>query len=276
MSHHRWNPTVSSAQYTIDDIPNIEFNLAWISRTVYNTDTHRNYFMDETIQHIDPQIKGRAGETVHDIREIGSISQENVYNIGSEMHDSIVKPALNSDSEIGAIFKDIIQSTDSTTGGVLENTVQSNDSEIGRALEDTVQSINAEFAGIGGAPGLLQQPFPLYSSELSNNTTLEASDNNAVSHILTDSATNLVENDVTQMSKSLTVNAKTDMESASGILQDLVPDMTVDHTTENNSDVHLLISGFPHTPIIILSKAEEGETLQITFTCFLLSRIVYL
>lgn len=252
----------NSESSTIDDIPNIESHLAWISRTVYNTDTHRNYFMDEAVQHVDPQIKGIAGETVHDISEISSISQENVYNIGSEMHDSVVKTALNSDSEIGAIFEDTVQSTDSEIGGV---------------LEDTVQSINAEFGGIlGDASDLLQQPFPLYSAELSNNNTLETSDNNAVSHILTDSAANLVENDVTQMFKSLTVNAKTDMESASCILQELVPDMTVDHTTENNSDVHLLNSSFPHTPIIIPSKSEEGETLQITFTCFLLSRIVYL
>ncbi|KAG7320719.1 hypothetical protein KOW79_015134 [Hemibagrus wyckioides] len=67
-----------------------------------------------------------------------------------------------------------------------------------------------------------------------------------------------LENGVTQMSKALTVNPKTDMESASCILEDLVPDMTVDHMTENNSDVRLLISSFPPTPIIIPSKTEEA------------------
>ncbi|KAF5900809.1 alpha-protein kinase 2-like, partial [Clarias magur] len=94
--------------------------------------------------------------------------------------------------------------------------------------------------------------------DLSNNNTREAGDNNAMSNILTDSAANLVESDVTQMSKCLTVNAKTETESASCILEDLAPDMTLDHTTENNSDVQLLITSFPQAPILIPSKTEEG------------------
>ncbi|XP_046724526.1 alpha-protein kinase 2 isoform X1 [Silurus meridionalis] len=72
---------------------------------------------------------------------------------------------------------------------------------------------------------------------------------------------------------SPTVRLKTDMESASCILEDLISDMVVDQTTENNSEVCLLISSFPHTPILMPSKTEEGtesvdsEVKQMTYTC---------
>lgn len=249
----------NSESTTIDDIPNVEIHPAWISRTVYTADTQRNYFMDEAVQHVDPQIKGIARETVHGICEISSTSQENVHHFGSEIHDFVVKTAHHSDSEAGSILKHTFKAH----------------SEIGGILEDTVQSMNSEFGGIlGDASGLLQQPFPLYSAALSNNNTQEGNDNNAMSDILTDSAANLVENDVTQMSKSLTVNVKADMESASCILGQLGPNMTLDHTTENNPDGRLLpILSFPHTPILIPAKTEEGETHQITFTLFLISKI---
>ncbi|KAK3555534.1 hypothetical protein QTP86_021803 [Hemibagrus guttatus] len=342
---------------TIDDIPNTEFHPAWISGTVYNADTHRNDFMDEAVQHADPQTKGIAGETAHDMSDSSSILQENVHHTGSNIHEFVMKAVLNSDPEIGGILDDAVQSTDSETVGVLEDavqrhilemggilednvqnkhsevggilednvqrtisencgiledTVQINDSEIGGVLEDTVQHNVSEISGIivqdtvqsnavdlggivedkvqknilkiggvledtvqstdseiGGiladASCLTQQSFPLYSAELSNNNKLEANDNNAISDILSDSVDNL-ENDVTQMSKALTVNAKTDMESASCILEDLVPDMTVDHRTENNSDVRLLISSFPPTPIIIPSKTEEGIDIHTSDT----------
>ncbi|MCJ8741263.1 hypothetical protein PDJAM_G00068430, partial [Pangasius djambal] len=138
----------NSETTTIDDIPNIEFHPAWISRTVYNADTHRNYLMDEAVQHVDPQIKGIAGETMHDISEIRSILQENVYHIGSEIHSFVVTTALNSDSEIGGILEDAVQSNDSEIAGILEDAIQSNNSETGGILEDTVQSTASEIGGI--------------------------------------------------------------------------------------------------------------------------------
>ncbi|XP_026784429.3 alpha-protein kinase 2 isoform X2 [Pangasianodon hypophthalmus] len=205
---------------------------------------------------LEDTVQSTASE-IHGILEDSIQTQENVYHIDSEICGFVVDKTQTSHSEIGGILEDTIQSTDSEIHGVLEDTVQSTDSKIGEVLEDNVQSINVEIGGIlGDASGLLQQPFPLYSAELSNNKTLEANDNNAMSDILTDSAANLAENDVTQMSR--TVNAKTEMESASCILEDHVPDMTVDLTPENNSDVDLLISSFPHTQIIIPSKTEEG------------------
>ncbi|XP_060747417.1 alpha-protein kinase 2 isoform X1 [Tachysurus vachellii] len=202
---------------TIDDIPNTEFHPAWISGTVYNADTHRNYFMDEAIHHVDPRIQGTAGETV-----------ESFYHPGSDINEFVMETFLNSVSEIGGIVGDTVQSTDSENGGIL-----------------------------GDAPQrLTHQPFSLYSAESSKINSLKANDNYTISDILSDSVDHL-ENDVTQMSKSLTVNTKTDTESASCIFEDQVPDTTGDRTTENNSDVRLLISSFPQTPIIIPSKTEE-------------------
>lgn len=186
---------------------------------------------------------------------------------------------------IGGILEDTIHSTDSETGDILEDTIiQSNSktgsiqtqenvrhischvvisesysdfvvntfhnsySDIGEIIDNNIEII------LGDASGLLQQAFPLYSAELGNNihNTQEASDS-----ILTDSAANLVENDMASTSTSLTVNTKLEMEDT---------DMTTDPTTQNNPDVYPLISSFPYTPIIISSKTEEGETHPITFT----------
>lgn len=56
----------------IDNIPNIVIHPDWINRTVYNADTHKNDFVYEAVQHNDPQLKGIAGETVHDISQTSS------------------------------------------------------------------------------------------------------------------------------------------------------------------------------------------------------------
>ncbi|TSY69828.1 Alpha-protein kinase 2 [Bagarius yarrelli] len=223
--------------------------------TVQGPDLEISVILEDTVQNIDSDIDEILKDTVQgNVSEISGILEETVQSTQSEigriLEDTVQSTVLN----ISGSSEDNDQSIDSEISGLVEDTVQSTVVKIDGIVEDNGQSIDSEIGGtLEDALGMIQQPSPLSVDELSNKNVLKAYDNNAISDIQTDSTANSVENDMTQMSKSLTVNEKTDREPASCLSEDLVASKT-----ENNPDVGLLIPSFPHTPIRIPSKTGKG------------------